>query len=180
SAVRHVPLVFPLGKKARCRCGAPPAHSEPETHLTCTLYGIAMATRHFVHVKPCSRCPPESNMFAGLDLSEFGIFNLNNSRMFLNVLLNDYTTTMSSMEAPFHAYTKLVRKRYLDYASPVKFTGEDLFRTAWFSRSHLIHQLDSKTCNICGDQPECVIFHGQTGGFDAQLTTSLLRPPTRI
>ncbi|KAH7065644.1 hypothetical protein BKA62DRAFT_779474 [Auriculariales sp. MPI-PUGE-AT-0066] len=175
-----LPRTFQLGVNARCRCGAPPLASRKPKFIPCIVYHTSHAVRHRIMVQPCSKCPPERHMFAGPDLGEFGLFNLNNSRLFSHTLLNDYTTAMTSMEAPFHAYTEVVRKRYIDCSSRIAFAGEDLFRTAWFSRSRLLRQLDSMRCDICGDHPECVIFDGQTGGFEADMRTSLLCPPTTL
>ncbi|KAH7100812.1 hypothetical protein BKA62DRAFT_600832, partial [Auriculariales sp. MPI-PUGE-AT-0066] len=177
---RRLPKILQLGLDARCRCGAPPLHSFKATLVPCTVYQSHRATQRRVWVKPCSRCPVERNMFAGPDLRHLGIFNLNNSRMFAHDLLNEYTTAMSAMEAPFHAFVEVVKKRYIDAGCRTRFAGEDSFRTAWFSRSRLLHSFDSMHCETCGENPECIIFDGQSGGFDADLKTSLLRPPTTV
>ncbi|KAH7097347.1 hypothetical protein BKA62DRAFT_624087, partial [Auriculariales sp. MPI-PUGE-AT-0066] len=177
---RTLPPTFQLGPHSRCRCGAPALDTAPVTKLSCVVYGPTSASKHLVCVKPCSRCPRERNMFAGPDLGGFGIFNYNNTKMFLHVVLNEYSTAIARMEAPFHAYTQLIQNRYVDCCSPIQFVSDDLFRAAWFSRARLIEQVNSMHCDICGDEPECVIFDGQTGGFDADMKTSLLRPPTTI
>ncbi|KAH7090889.1 hypothetical protein BKA62DRAFT_788315 [Auriculariales sp. MPI-PUGE-AT-0066] len=116
--------------------------------VACTVYQSHSASRHSGWVKPCSKCPMEHNMNAGPDLREYGIFNLNNLRMFTHQLLNEYTTVMSAMEAPFHAFVEVVRKRYIDTGCYTRFAGEDSFRTAWFARSRLLHSLDSMRCEI--------------------------------
>ncbi|KAH7063004.1 hypothetical protein BKA62DRAFT_648250, partial [Auriculariales sp. MPI-PUGE-AT-0066] len=96
--LRYLPRTFQLGVDPRCRCGAPPLQSHKTKLVPCVIYHTTHSTRHQIQVKPCSKCPRERNMHAGPDLREYGLFNLNNARIFSHALLNDYTTAMSSME----------------------------------------------------------------------------------
>ena len=144
------------------------------------MFGVSGPHRLTIEVQRCSKCPPEHNMDAGPDLCELGLFNLNNSHVFSRALLNDYTNSMKSLEAPFHSFCDVVNKRYSGAGSPLAFAGEDSFRTAWFLFMRIQHTCGYMHCDICGDKPDCIIIDGQSGGFAADRATSTLCPPTRI
>ena len=177
----HSGLDFiPLGLEPRCRCGAASDKDAPVREIACTIFDISSAVRGRIQVQACSSCPREWNMNAGPDLSERGLFNLNNSRLFTHALLNDYTNSMSSLEAPFHSFCDVVNKRYSGTTNGIAFAGEDSFRTAWFSFTRIQHLYGYMHCEACGDDPDYIIFDGQTGGFSADHATSTLCPPTTI
>jgi len=175
-----LPTILELGTEPRCRCGSPPDSEAHSRLVNCTVFDISGAQRIKIEVKRCSKCPRERNMDAGPDLGGFGLFNLNNSRIFSHALLNDYTNSMTSLEAPFHSFCDITKKRYQGTGCGIEFAGEDSFRTAWFSFTRIQHTYSGTTCDICGDRPDCIIFDGQTGGFSAEHATSTLQPPTTI
>ena len=174
------PAILELGAEPRCRCGSPPDPDARSRLVTCTVFDISGAHRVKIEVRRCSECPYERNMDAGPDLGGLGLFNLNNSRIFSHALLNDYTNSMTSLEAPFHSFCDITKKRYQGTDCGIEFAGEDSFRTAWFSFTRIQHTYSVATCDTCGDRPDCIIFDGQTGGFSAEHATSTLQPPTTI
>ncbi|EJD40568.1 hypothetical protein AURDEDRAFT_25335, partial [Auricularia subglabra TFB-10046 SS5] len=176
--VNPLPGYFELGLKSRCRCGSPPSASALVKVIDCIIYDLEQAFPAEIEVQLCSTCKPQSHQFAGPDLRELGLFNFNNSRIYTHRLLDKYTSLMTLSEVPFHAFHAAVLRDYVRSAIP--FVCEQTLRTVYFAFSR-VQKLDvSFVCDICGDEPDVVVCDGISSGFDADLVTESLRPPTTI
>ena len=178
---KDLPPVLPLGDDPRCRCGAPPKLDVPIKTMQCIVYDVETAIALRIEVRACSVCATDKRQYAGPDLSEYGLFNFNNSRVYTHALLNDYTSTYSAHSAAFHAYRTVVTRRYTTSGCNIEFVGNIAFRAAWYSFSCIQDIIDTHTCEICGPNPDVVIFDGTTSGsFAKDRVTSTLRPPTYV
>ncbi|EJD48431.1 hypothetical protein AURDEDRAFT_24282, partial [Auricularia subglabra TFB-10046 SS5] len=176
--VDPLPNYFELGPEPRCRCGSPPHSTAPVKVIRCFIYDLSHSTEARIEVQLCSTCKPQSHQFAGPELRELGIFNFNNSRLYTHRLLDKYTSLMTLAEVPFHAFHAAVIRDYSQ--SQVPFVCEQTLRTVYFSFSRIQKFDVSFVCDICGDYPDVVVCDGVSAGYDLELLTDSLRPPTSI
>ncbi|KZV95692.1 hypothetical protein EXIGLDRAFT_563691, partial [Exidia glandulosa HHB12029] len=177
--VERIPERIQFDETARCRCGSPGGPCDAIV-IQSTVYASTRATAIEIEVKPCSTCRPEQRMFAGPDLRALGLFNFNNKRIYTHELLNKFTNSITAHETPFHAFRTVIQRTYMESECRTSFVSDDAFRTAWFSFTRIQDLGDSFQCDVCGPNPEVVIFDGVTASFSNKHQTSSLCPPTLI
>ncbi|EJD38754.1 hypothetical protein AURDEDRAFT_19398, partial [Auricularia subglabra TFB-10046 SS5] len=175
---RPFPEVLPLGDDPRCRCGASAGSSIRSEERNCVIYDHAGAVHAKIQVRRCERCHPKSRMSAGPDLSDLGLFNMNNQTIISHALLNKYDMLLSSNETTYHGFVQTMSREYESYESPVPFMGPDRFRTCWFAFMNVQQCRDDFKCSICGPEPEVVVVDGVTVCIHKRKRTGKLRPPT--
>ncbi|KAK7043581.1 hypothetical protein VNI00_008192 [Paramarasmius palmivorus] len=177
---------FPINPiSARCSCGLSLVDAQnlhhmdllPATFQPAILFHTAFSSEVVVEVVPCPRCR-HARRHIGPDLSEFGIFNWNNTMLFTHDLLNEYTSTYTASETPFSAFCLTRRRAYEEQSASMKFCSNETFVRVWFSFVKL-QALDSgMACSTCGDQPDIVIADGISLGTHVSKVTSHVKPPT--
>ncbi|KAH7903036.1 hypothetical protein BJ138DRAFT_980104, partial [Hygrophoropsis aurantiaca] len=108
----------------------------------------------------------------GSDLGRYGLFNWNNSMLFMHELLNTFTNAYTASGTLFSAFCLTVRWTYLDYGFHNEFCSDDTFVRVWFAFTR-IQQLDSgMLCPTCGSSPEVISADGiSLGTHVSKLTT---------
>ncbi|KAH9478163.1 hypothetical protein JR316_0008616 [Psilocybe cubensis] len=69
-------------------------------------------------------------------------------------------------------------RRYQTRQSPVPFSNEKLFRSAWFSYIRLMDFGQDMICSICGPTPDATIWDGVTVAYSRRNLLPSLTPPT--
>ncbi|KAF9552825.1 hypothetical protein CPC08DRAFT_646420 [Agrocybe pediades] len=150
----------------------------PTERRKCIIYGLTQAWECEIEVQKCPSC---KHRFIGPDCREMGIFNWNNRVLLTHHLLDDYTSSFTTSETPFVAWSSVLSRRY-ESTSPSSppFMSEKLFRSAWFSYIRLVQFENDMCCKICGDSPQAIIFDGVSLAFNRKNVLDSLRPPTTL
>jgi hypothetical protein len=173
----HEKEPFRLDCTARCSCGNVDRCDQPISVQNVNIYTRNGVIVKRIEVSYCIRCPKKRG-FLGPDLSEFGIFNWDNSIAFSHDILNDYTSQFTLSETPFRAFCEnLVRKRFYN-----SFVHPRTFQNAWFAFISLQKLSTARpfSCTACGESPELVIADGVSLSFRADRIKPELNPPTQI
>jgi CxC4 like cysteine cluster associated with KDZ transposases len=170
---------FRLGDTARCSCGNVDRCDQP-----ISVQDIYIYTRHGVLVEKievsyCIRCPKKRG-FLGPDLSDFSIFNWDNTIAFSHEILNEYTNQYTLSETPFRAYCESLARFYRTGGSVRSFLDPRTFQNAWFSFISLqkLSTVRPFSCIACGESPDLVIADGVSLSFRADRIKPELNPPT--
>lgn len=172
------PLVFGLDSDLRCACGAEYDAALPISRVPCVIYGLSKTIDAEIEIQHCPSCDPRRRQSIGPDLRECGLFNWSNQIIFTHDLLDDYTSAYSTSETPFSAWVSAVCNRYQTYASRCPFVSVGLLRSAWFAFVQLQEFTNDMACDICGPNPETVIWDGVTVAFSKKKLVSSIQPPT--
>lgn len=162
----------------QCACGAKYSAERDISVRSCTVYTILQPHRAEIEIQPCPVCPPNRRRFIGPDLSESGMFNLNNSILMSHEVLHEYTSAYTVSETPFAAFVAQMSRRYEEIGQ--SFVGNDLFRSLWFGYAHLLSLENDMQCPTCGPTPSDVIFDGVTLAYMQKQIREGLAPPTLI
>lgn len=143
----------------------------------CEVYGLTRMWHCKIEVQKCPSC---KYRFIGPDCREFGLFNWNNRVLVSHDLLDDYTSSFSTSETPFVAWTAVLMRRYDTYQSPLPFLSEKRFRVIWFAYARLLNLDNDMRCTKCGPTPKVTIWDGVTLAFSRKNLKPSLCPPTTI
>jgi hypothetical protein len=143
-----------------------------------TLNGVIIKR---IEVSYCVRCPKKRG-FLGPDLSDFGIFNWDNSIAFSHDILNEYTIRYTHSETPFRAFCEALVCSYERIRGNNSFVDPRTFQNAWFAFISLqkLTTVRPFSCTACGESPELVIADGVSLSFRADRIKPELNPPTHI
>lgn len=163
----------------RCRrCGASGRRGVEVKLVKSTVYTSTGAFERLVETRPCSACPPNRRSQAGPDLSEFSLFNLDNTHIFSHELLNEYSSRFTLAELPFDAFVRSLGRTYKERGCALAPCTKRDFRWAWFAFCRVQSFPHALGCKECGDKPEVIIADGVSAGFPRSQVTASLNPPT--
>ncbi|KAG2028938.1 hypothetical protein BDR03DRAFT_819427, partial [Suillus americanus] len=178
-------LVRAAQYSSQCVCGLSmtqavlQGHSGPRVLKQAVLYGLTARRTVTIELLPCPVCC-HSRRHIGPDLRDHGIFNWNNTMLFLHELLNAYTNSYTASETPFSAFCLTVRRSYQDAGDENSFCSDDTFVRVWFAFTRR-QSLDSgMQCPTCGSSPDIVIADGVSLGTHVSKLTKLISPPTFV
>lgn len=170
-----LPPTFKLDDNSKCSCGNNVVSLETKT-ADVTIYTSTIAIQKQIETSYCPFCRNTKGR-VGPDLSEHGVFNLNNTIAFSHELFNRYTSEFTQSPTPIHAFYKSIKDVYISEQSPAQLCSVQLFTRAWFAFVQL-QQISSKMgCIQCGSCPSIVIADGISVAFPKHRVQSL-HPPT--
>ncbi|CAK5276917.1 unnamed protein product [Mycena citricolor] len=187
---RPAPLVtkpdtLVLSESSTCACSDLRYSFNPSLPISerpCTVYGLYRSWSTVIQVQSCGN-PSCHHRLVGPDCRELGIFNYNNTRLFLHKLLDEYTSAYTSSETPFSAWVLTLGRRYElhrqegdDCGEP--FPSAEVFRAVWFLYVKLQYLEGDMMCPKCGPLPENTIWDGVTLAFNRKHLLPSLEPPT--
>ncbi|TCD69372.1 hypothetical protein EIP91_007928 [Steccherinum ochraceum] len=172
---------FPLTDTSRCSCGAglgpDVLFAKVPVIRSATLYDKDFPKPVTIEVIQCISCRHARRQI-GPDLSEFGLFNWNNSLIFSHDILNAYTSMFTASETPFTAYCLTMRRSYAEHGFEHQFCSDDTFIRVWFAFIRLQELDSSMSCPTCGPSPSIIIADGVSLAPHISKLTSKIRPPT--
>ncbi|KAK7687207.1 hypothetical protein QCA50_009712 [Cerrena zonata] len=178
---------FDIGPAARCCCGLmlKDVGGPVEGHTSeksATLYGLKASRIITIPIIQCPVCK-HSRRAIGPDLSEYGLFNWNNTMVFSHELLTAYLNMYTASETPFSAFCLTVRRWYEDNSainSHLTFCSDETFVRVWFAFIQLL-DIDSKmVCPQCGPNPDIIIVDGVSLSTHVSKLTRHIHPPTFV
>ncbi|KAJ3831676.1 hypothetical protein F5878DRAFT_647435 [Lentinula raphanica] len=164
--LRSVPSLLAL-TEGSCACidGSRALYDQanPKIVRECTVYMLTRSYRTHIELQQCPQCPKSRRQYIGPETRLMGLFNFNNSSLFSHELLDEYTSAFTSSETPFDPWVVQVKRRYsLNNGEGARFVNGGLFREAWFAYARLMKLEGDKSCALCGENPENVIWDGVT------------------
>jgi len=132
-----------------------------------------------IQVKRCPTCPVQSNMHAGPDCRDMGLFNYNNTTLLTHTLLNSFCGYTVVQEGTFHAWHDYSQTIYDSHRSRKRLLGVERFIVAWFGFIELQDLGDSFFCDICRDG-NIFIVDGVTISYQKRRITGKVKPPTVV
>jgi len=162
--------------QARCACGAMATDTNTVSVQQCIIYDAHRAYDAHIQLYLCPSC---QKMSAGPDLSELGLFNLDNRVIVSARLIHKYDVYYTGQEGTFAHFCSMIRTEYgLMNSAVTGFLSETLFRRVWFAFVRLQDFRDSMMCPICGYNPGCIIADGLTLVRQKSKATGEISPPT--
>jgi hypothetical protein len=151
----------------------------PFQEQECKLYSLLGAQTSHIQVQICQGCQTSTrHQSIGPDAQALGIFNFDNTHLFMHDLLDEYTSAYTSSETPFVAWATVMGQHYKLYDSGIPFVHPNIFHSVWFS--YVLTQVfegDFK-CPICGPTPKVTIWDGIFLAFQKKHLLDSMRPPT--
>lgn len=146
--------------------------------VPCTIYTSVSAHSATIEIVPCASCPKNPHAFAGPDLGELGIFNMNNNTLYTHELLNEFSNRYTAAETLFDAFCTTLRHTYIERGINQCFLCKKTFELAWMA-FHRVQKLGAGfSCPECGKYPKRIVVDGVTTGYCAKFKTCMLCPPT--
>ncbi|KAE8224370.1 hypothetical protein CF319_g2728 [Tilletia indica] len=181
-AAAALPAVLPIGMHARCDCGQFSNLDEPRKRRSCTIYYSTGPVMRQIETQECKCRKGSEKRSIGPDLSEYGLFNWNNSVVVTHELFNSYSSQLSASSTPLTAFYTTTQHAYEQHCPDgrPKFLARSSFIKLYFAYVGL-QQLDvSFSCSRCGPTPAIVIADGVVLAYSASLKHGNLSPPTTV
>ena len=178
--VRTIPSLLPLVPTSSCLCASGQTlydATAPSSKRVCTVYTLTEPLKTEIQIQKCPKCPVARHRFIGPDLRELGIFNYNNAVLFTHELLDEYTSSFTTSETPFVAWSTVVSRRYT--LGGHSFVSNAMLRSVWFAYVRIQLFDGDMQCVRCGPSPEHIIWDGVTLSFGRKHVLPSLNPPTQ-
>lgn len=112
-------LTFNIDEHARCNCGLQfdPTSDQLLLHYRdAILYTETIAYVVSIQCAFCRMCNPKkkNHRFIGPDLSDKGIFNMNNRSLFSHRFLDEFTESLTIHETTIDAFVRILYGRYIE------------------------------------------------------------------
>ncbi|KAF8128390.1 hypothetical protein EV363DRAFT_1149279, partial [Boletus edulis] len=157
--------------------GAIAIATQPLVTREAFIFGLTQWRLVTIELLPCPVCH-HFHCHLDPDLSNYGVFNWNNTMLFSYKLINGYTNAYTASEIQFSAFWLIMQRGYMEYGNANMFRSDDTFVCVCFAFMQIQELNNGMMCSTCGVTPDIVIADGISLGTHVSKLTSSVCPPT--